>query len=75
MWTNKDMARAESLFPDETTAKSKAVDVDKRTYFEIPEGISEMSDEEISEWSKNVYRQFVSLNPAPSAEMEEGGKA
>lgn len=58
---------------DETTPETDVIDIDKRTFFKIPEGIAEMSDDEIHDWSLDVYRQFVSLNPAPSTEVSKGG--
>jgi len=57
---------------DEALSEPDSHDVDKRTYFEIPEGIAEMSDDEIGKWTKDVYRQFVSLNRANLTEEEKG---
>lgn len=59
---------------DEAWSEIDAVDADKRTFFKIPEEIAQMSDDEIEEWSKNVYKQFVSTTSATLTENEKGRK-
>lgn len=49
-------------------------DMTQRTYFEIPGDIAQMSDEEIDDWSQDVYRQFTSPASDTLAEEEKGRK-
>lgn len=52
----------------ETTTDPTAGNSAERTYFEIPENIAQMSDDEIKEWSMAVYEQFMSGIPDTLAE-------
>lgn len=56
----------------EAPIEPTAADIARPKYFEIPKGISEMSDEEIGEWSKGVYTQFVSATSTTLDEEEKG---
>ena len=67
----KEAIEKQELGNESTTETSRA-DSDQRTFFQIPEGIAEMSDDEIGEWSKDVYTQFMSASSVTLAEEEKG---
>lgn len=58
----------------EATTDPTAANRTESTYFEIPDNIAQMSDDEINDWSMDVYRQFMSGTPDTLAEEEKGRK-
>jgi hypothetical protein len=59
---------------NESTTETSPADSDSRTFFQIPGGIAEMTDEEIGVWSEGVYTQFMSASSDTLAEKPRGRK-